>query len=73
MIWEKELNDDFVCCEKCEPLGDDDEDKWCDSCKQNFAYVWKLENQNQTLQAGLDKVSKILMGLKYVIDPDKAK
>lgn len=70
-IWEKPFPDDFARCEKCAGLDEDQEDYWCDPCKQNFAYIWKLENMSQTLQAGMDKVSKILLGLDYVIDPDK--
>ncbi len=70
-IWETKFDDDFARCEKCAPLPDSDEGKWCQSCKQNFAYIWKLENQTQTLQAGLDKVSKILLGMTYVINPEE--
>ncbi len=71
MLWEKQFEDDFARCEKCAPLTETEEDKWCPSCKQNFAYIWKLENMTQTLQSGLDKVSKILLGLTYVIAPEK--
>lgn len=70
-IWKEHFDMDFAKCEKCKQLPEHEEDNWCRSCKQNFAYIWRLENRTQILQAGMDKMSKMLLGLSHVINPDK--